>query len=144
MPDDVGRKVPQIKTHRFLITADQIVIVDLTRNKVAELIELSGELKRIAASFRERQRKRSPSPGFTGEGSSTLARSSDRTLSACTLGRGTVLHPLREPWEQAVVPGRSSGKVDSTSVRHADRSKQSVDRGGTLPMAPRGRSGCAR
>ena len=42
MPDDVGRKVPQIKTHRFLITADQIVIVDPKDNKVAELIELKA------------------------------------------------------------------------------------------------------
>jgi Protein of unknown function (DUF1236) len=42
MPDDVGRKVPQIKTHRFLITADQIVIVDPKDNKVAELIELKS------------------------------------------------------------------------------------------------------
>jgi hypothetical protein len=42
MPDEVGRKVPQIKTHRFLITADQIVIVDPKDNKVAELIELKA------------------------------------------------------------------------------------------------------
>jgi hypothetical protein len=42
MPDEVGRKVPQIKAHRFLITADQIVIVDPKDNKVAELIELKA------------------------------------------------------------------------------------------------------
>jgi hypothetical protein len=42
MPNEVGRKVPQIKTHRFLVTADQIIIVDPKDNKVAELIELKA------------------------------------------------------------------------------------------------------
>ena len=42
MPDDVGRKVPQVKAHRFVITADQIIIVDPKDNKVAELIELKA------------------------------------------------------------------------------------------------------
>ena len=42
MPPDVGRKVPQVKAHRFLITDDQIVIVDPKDNKVAELIELKA------------------------------------------------------------------------------------------------------
>ncbi len=42
MPNEIGRKVPQIKAHRFLITADQIVIVDPKDNKVAELIELKA------------------------------------------------------------------------------------------------------
>jgi hypothetical protein len=40
MPPDVGRKVPQVKAHLFLVTADEIVIVDPKDNKVAELIEL--------------------------------------------------------------------------------------------------------
>ena len=40
MPPDVGRKVPQVKAHRFLVTVDEIVIVDPKDNKVAELIEL--------------------------------------------------------------------------------------------------------
>jgi Protein of unknown function (DUF1236) len=42
IPNEVGRKVPQIKTHRFLVTADQIIIVDPKDNKVAELIELKA------------------------------------------------------------------------------------------------------
>ena len=42
MPPDVGRKVPQIKAHRFLVTADEIVIVDPKDNTVAELIELKA------------------------------------------------------------------------------------------------------
>jgi len=40
MPSDIGRKVPQIKAHRLLYTADSILIVDPKDNKVAEVIEL--------------------------------------------------------------------------------------------------------
>ena len=40
MPPDVGRKVPQIRSHRFVVIDDRIVIVDPSENKVAELIEL--------------------------------------------------------------------------------------------------------
>ncbi len=42
MPSEIGRKVPQIKAHRFLVTADQIVIVDPKDNKVTELIDLKA------------------------------------------------------------------------------------------------------
>jgi Protein of unknown function (DUF1236) len=41
MPSDVGRKVPQVKTHRFMLTAGRILIVDPKDNKVAEVIELN-------------------------------------------------------------------------------------------------------
>jgi hypothetical protein len=40
MPDEVSRKVPQIKTHRFVFTADRILIVDPKDNRVAEVVEL--------------------------------------------------------------------------------------------------------
>jgi Protein of unknown function (DUF1236) len=40
MPEEVGRKVPQIKTHRFVYTADRILIVDPKDNRVADVIEL--------------------------------------------------------------------------------------------------------
>jgi Protein of unknown function (DUF1236) len=40
IPDEVGRKVPQIKTHRFVYTADRILIVDPKDNRVADVIEL--------------------------------------------------------------------------------------------------------
>ena len=40
MPDELGRKVPQIKTHRFVYTPDRILIVDPKDNKVADVIEL--------------------------------------------------------------------------------------------------------
>jgi hypothetical protein len=42
MPPDVGRKVPQIRSHRFVVIDDRIVIVDPSENKVAELIELQA------------------------------------------------------------------------------------------------------
>lgn len=42
MPADIGRKVPQIKTHRVLLTADAIVIVEPKDNRVAEVIELKA------------------------------------------------------------------------------------------------------
>ena len=40
MPAEVGRKVPQIKAHQFLYTADSILIVDPKDHKVAEVIDL--------------------------------------------------------------------------------------------------------
>jgi hypothetical protein len=40
MPSAIGQKVPQVKSHRILVTADAIVIVDPKDNKVAEVIEL--------------------------------------------------------------------------------------------------------
>jgi hypothetical protein len=43
MPADVGSKVPQVKAHRFFVTAEQIVIVDPKDNKVAEVIKLGGD-----------------------------------------------------------------------------------------------------
>ena len=41
MPADVGRKVPQVKSHRFFVTGQQIVLVDPSDNKVADIINLS-------------------------------------------------------------------------------------------------------
>jgi hypothetical protein len=41
MPPDVAQKVPQVKSHRFFVTADAIVIVDPKDNKVAEVIKLA-------------------------------------------------------------------------------------------------------
>jgi hypothetical protein len=41
MPADIGRKVPQVKTHRLIVTAERILIVDPKDNKVAEVIELN-------------------------------------------------------------------------------------------------------
>jgi hypothetical protein len=43
MPSDVGQKVPQVKSHRFFITAQQIVIVDPKDNKVADVIKLGTD-----------------------------------------------------------------------------------------------------
>jgi hypothetical protein len=43
MPSDVGQKVPQVKAHRFFLTAQQIVIVDPKDNKVADVIKLGPE-----------------------------------------------------------------------------------------------------
>ena len=43
MPSDIGRKVPQIRAHRFMYTAESILIVDPKDNKVAEVIELREE-----------------------------------------------------------------------------------------------------
>ena len=40
MPAEIGRKVPQVKTHQFLYTADSILIVDPKDHKVAEVIDL--------------------------------------------------------------------------------------------------------
>jgi hypothetical protein len=41
MPADISRKVPQVKTHRFIVTAERILIVDPKDNKVADVIELN-------------------------------------------------------------------------------------------------------
>jgi hypothetical protein len=41
MPADVARKVPQVKAHRFVYTAERILIVDPKDNRVAEVIELN-------------------------------------------------------------------------------------------------------
>ena len=43
MPSEVAQKVPQVKSHRFILTAEQIVIVDPKDNKVADLIKLATE-----------------------------------------------------------------------------------------------------
>ena len=43
MPAAVGQKVPQVKAHRFFLTAQQIVIVDPKDNKVAEVIKLEAD-----------------------------------------------------------------------------------------------------
>lgn len=40
MPREIGQKVPQIKTHRVLLTAEAIVIVNPKDNRIAEVIEL--------------------------------------------------------------------------------------------------------
>jgi hypothetical protein len=43
MPSDVGQRVPQVKSHRFFLTAQQIVIVDPKDNKVADVIKLGTD-----------------------------------------------------------------------------------------------------
>jgi Protein of unknown function (DUF1236) len=43
MPSEVAQKVPQVKSHRFILTAQQIVIVDPKDNKVADVIKLTAE-----------------------------------------------------------------------------------------------------
>jgi uncharacterized protein DUF1236 len=43
IPSEVAAKVPQVKTHRFFIQGEQIVIVDPKDNKVADVIKLTGE-----------------------------------------------------------------------------------------------------
>ena len=43
MPSDVAQKVPQVKSHRFFLTAQQIVIVDPKDNKVADVIKLGTQ-----------------------------------------------------------------------------------------------------
>jgi hypothetical protein len=40
MPTVVGQKIPQVRTHRFFVTGDEIVIVDPKDNKVADIIKL--------------------------------------------------------------------------------------------------------
>jgi hypothetical protein len=41
VPADVGQKVPQIKAHQFVYTAERILIVDPKDNTVAEVVELN-------------------------------------------------------------------------------------------------------
>jgi hypothetical protein len=41
IPNEVAAKVPQVKSHKFFVAKDQIVIVDPKDNTVAELISLS-------------------------------------------------------------------------------------------------------
>ncbi len=43
LPSEVAQKVPQIKAHKFFLTAQEIVIVDPKDNKVAEVIKLEAE-----------------------------------------------------------------------------------------------------
>jgi Protein of unknown function (DUF1236) len=43
MPGAVAQKVPQVKAHRYFLTAEQVVIVDPKDNKVVEVIKLQGE-----------------------------------------------------------------------------------------------------
>jgi len=43
MPSEVAAKVPQVKTHRFFIADDEIVIVDPKDKKVADIIKLAGD-----------------------------------------------------------------------------------------------------
>jgi hypothetical protein len=43
MPTDIAQKVPQVKTHTFFVTDEQVVIVDPKDNKVAEIIKLAGD-----------------------------------------------------------------------------------------------------
>jgi Protein of unknown function (DUF1236) len=43
MPTDIAQKVPQVKAHRFFLTAQQIVIVDPKNNTVAEVIKLGTD-----------------------------------------------------------------------------------------------------
>jgi uncharacterized protein DUF1236 len=40
MPSEIGGKVPQIKAHSFVYTAERILIVDPKDDKVAEVIDL--------------------------------------------------------------------------------------------------------
>jgi hypothetical protein len=41
MPAVVGQKIPQVKSHRFFVAGQQIVIVDPKDNNVADVISLS-------------------------------------------------------------------------------------------------------
>jgi hypothetical protein len=43
MPSEVGQKVPQVKSHRFILTEQLILIVDPKDNKVADVIKLAAE-----------------------------------------------------------------------------------------------------
>ncbi len=39
IPTLIGQKVPQVKSHRFFVTREQIVLVDPTDNRIADVIE---------------------------------------------------------------------------------------------------------
>jgi hypothetical protein len=43
MPREIAQKVPQIKSHMFFLTPEQIVIFDPKDNKVAELIKVGAD-----------------------------------------------------------------------------------------------------
>ena len=43
MPSQVAEKVPQVKSHRFFIADEQIVIVDPKDKKVADIIKLGPD-----------------------------------------------------------------------------------------------------
>jgi hypothetical protein len=43
MPSQVAQKVPQIKSHVYFLTSEQIVIVDPKDNKVADMIKLAAD-----------------------------------------------------------------------------------------------------
>jgi hypothetical protein len=43
MPSEIARKVPQVKAHRYFVTAQQIVIVDPKDNKITEVIKLTAD-----------------------------------------------------------------------------------------------------
>jgi hypothetical protein len=43
MPSEVSQKVPQVKSHRFIVTEQQIVIVDPKDNKIADVIKIAAE-----------------------------------------------------------------------------------------------------
>jgi len=43
IPVELGQKVPQIRTHSFVLADDQIAIVDPKDNKVADVIELKQD-----------------------------------------------------------------------------------------------------
>jgi hypothetical protein len=43
MPNELGQKVPQVKTHRFFIAAAQMFIVDPKDNTVVEVIKLAAD-----------------------------------------------------------------------------------------------------
>jgi hypothetical protein len=43
MPSQVAEKVPQVKSHRFFIADEQIVIVDEKDKKVADIIKLGAD-----------------------------------------------------------------------------------------------------
>jgi hypothetical protein len=39
MPAEIGTKVPQVKTHRFFVTNDRIVLVNPNDNRISDVIE---------------------------------------------------------------------------------------------------------
>jgi hypothetical protein len=39
IPAEIGAKVPQVKTHRFFVTVDRIVLVNPNDNRIADVIE---------------------------------------------------------------------------------------------------------
>src|SRR6266849_1979615 len=43
IPVELGQKVPQIRTHSFVLADDQIAIVDPKDNKVADVIDLKQD-----------------------------------------------------------------------------------------------------